>query len=281
MKIWNLPTDLIPYHKPENPFLLHSYRAATDNQRNKITLKKNVFSFLIAGTKQLIYQNNHTKINHNRFLLIKSGNCLMTEQFSEQHLYRSLLLFFDDEKVLQFIEKQQIQIEKPELSPPFLVFEYDDYLRFFVNGLQQIQQQPQTFQQEVLPLKFAELLHYLIQKNGTGFLNPLVQKEDSPKTHFINIVESNIYNNLSIEELAFLCKMSESTFKRYFKKYYETSPIKWFTQKRLEHAANLMKNQAFRPSDIYFDCGYESLSSFIQAFKKQFGTTPKQFILQN
>ena len=73
--------------------------------------------------------------------------------------------------------------------------------------------------------------------------------------------------------------MSISSFKRTFEKHFHNSPSKWFQEKRLEHSAFLLKNKSERPSDIYQEIGYESLSNFIQAFKVKFGVTPKQYQL--
>ena len=72
------------------------------------------------------------------------------------------------------------------------------------------------------------------------------------------------------------CK-SVSKFKREFEKHFKSSPSKWFQEKRLDHAAYLLKNNSKRPSDIYEEIGYELLSNFIQAFKHKFGLTPKQY----
>jgi AraC-like DNA-binding protein len=38
-----------------------------------------------------------------------------------------------------------------------------------------------------------------------------------------------------------------------------------------------LRNKAIRPSDIFLEVGYETLSNFIQAFKMKFGQTPKQY----
>lgn len=70
--------------------------------------------------------------------------------------------------------------------------------------------------------------------------------------------------------------MSISTFKREFEKHYATSPIKWFQNKRLEHAHYLMNKEQKSSSDIYLEIGYENLSSFIKAYKSKYGMTPKQ-----
>ena len=74
--------------------------------------------------------------------------------------------------------------------------------------------------------------------------------------------------------------MSVSTFKREFFKQYQTTPIKWFHEKRLEHIALLLRTKQTRPIDLYEAAGYENFSNFIQAFKKRYGVTPKQYQVQ-
>ncbi|MEM9024275.1 MAG: AraC family transcriptional regulator, partial [Bacteroidota bacterium] len=82
---------------------------------------------------------------------------------------------------------------------------------------------------------------------------------------------------LTLEELAFLCNMSISTFKRHFQQIYEVAPSRWFREKRLQRAEYLLRVQHQKPSEVYREVGFENLSSFTQAFKKHFGTTPKKY----
>lgn len=80
-------------------------------------------------------------------------------------------------------------------------------------------------------MKFEELLLYLINKYGSRFelyLHSLITKEASS---FKKVIESNVYSNLRLEEISFLCNMSLSTFKRYFLKEYNTTPGKWLQDK--------------------------------------------------
>ena len=112
---------------------------------------------------------------------------------------------------------------------------------------------------------------------GIKFLNLFISQKDDQEKNFLNVIENNTLNKLTLKELAFLCNMSISTFKRIFEKKFKESPIKWFQDKRLEHSAYLLKNNSKRASDIYEEIGYENLSNFIHAFKLKFGVTPKQY----
>jgi Transcriptional regulator containing an amidase domain and an AraC-type DNA-binding HTH domain len=67
---------------------------------------------------------------------------------------------------------------------------------------------------------------------------------------------------------------SLSTFKRDFKKKYNTTPQKWLTRKRLELAHHQIFEQKRKPSDVYFEAGFENLPHCSFAFKKQFGYNP-------
>jgi len=95
------------------------------------------------------------------------------------------------------------------------------------------------------------------------------------------VVTANTYNFISLEELAFLCYMTLSTFKRRFASLYGTSPKKWFQEKRMEKAAKMLRNSNLNLTEIHLELGYENLSSFIQSFKQVYGTTPKQYRLNS
>jgi AraC-like DNA-binding protein len=202
----------------------------------------------------------------------------MTEKLSNvQEYYRSVLLFFSNEAVLQFIRKFELKPTGSNLYYSTYSFNYDSFIKRFVNSLLDISKLSKIFQKNILDAKFEEIMLYLIELKGLDFLYSLISNSDNQSQKFIQTIESNKLNKLTIKELSFLCNMSVSTFKRKFEKSYAMSPIKWFQDKRLENAAYLLKQNNKRPSDIYEEMGYESLSNFITAFKTKFGVTPKQY----
>ncbi|MEN7550455.1 AraC family transcriptional regulator [Rapidithrix thailandica] len=201
----------------------------------------------------------------------------MTEKLSEVNSnYNSVLLFFGNESVLKFIRK--FELHKSELTNYQSVysFQYDPFIKRFVHSLLDILKLSKTTQKHILEVKFEELMLYLLEMRGTDFIYSLINNNDNQTRKFIQTVEHNQFNKLSLKELAFLCNMSVSSFKREFKKHYAESPIKWFQDKRLGYACRLLKDEHKRPSDIYLEVGYENLSSFVQAYKSKYGITPKQ-----
>lgn len=280
MNIYTLPDYLITETK--SPVQLFMYESTTSNFKNKVNLTKNTFSFLQEGFKKVSTSHEPISITNDAFLIMKSGHCLMTENLSEtSHFYKSILLFFSDEMLFQFIEKYQITNKHVPATTAAKACEYDDFIRSFVKSLEDISKLSPKVQEQLLHVKLEEILLYLLETKGVDFLLFLIASKNDQTTNFMNVVESNTLNKLTLKELAFLSNMSISTFKREFEKHFHESPIKWFQNKRLEHAAFLLQHNTKRPSDIFDEVGYENLSNFVHAFKTKFGVTPKQYQLQN
>ncbi len=96
---------------------------------------------------------------------------------------------------------------------------------------------------------------------------------------FEEVIRNNQYANLTLDELATLCHMSLSSFKRKFQEVYSDSPIKYLSKKKLLKAAELLKDKNNRISDIAYDVGFESLSTFNRTFKSQYGKSPSEYRL--
>tara|TARA_B100000809_G_C15099778_1_gene516447 strand:- start:347 stop:1180 length:834 start_codon:yes stop_codon:yes gene_type:complete len=255
---------------------VYDYGSSQEISKQQVILNKNTFSFLQEGTKEVFFDNSSYSISNAQFLLMKSGHCLMTEKLSSrQKKYRSVLFFFSNEAVLRFINKFELnQSGNKELYSTY-AFDYDEFIIRFVNSILDISKLSKSSKKNILEVKFDEIMLYLIEFRGVDFLYSLISDSDNQK--FIQLIETNKLNKLTIKELSFLSNMSVSTFKREFEKHFNSSPSKWFQDKRLEHSAFLLKNNSKRPSDIFEEIGYENLSNFIHAFKIKFGVTPKQY----
>lgn len=274
METVTLPNEL--HIDSSFPIQVFDYSSIKEISKQHIALKKNTISFLIEGTKEVFFDNSTLSIENSRFLIMKSGNCLMTEKLSEIKNYRSILFFFSNEILQRFVKNTELNQSESFQYKSVYAFKYDEFIRRFTTSLLDILKLSKQTQKKLLLVKFEEIMIYLTDRYGTDFLHALIENSDDYTQKFTQTIESNKLNRLTLKELAFLCNMSVSGFKRQFKKYYNESPIKWFQNKRLEHAYYLVHQKQKTSSEIYLEIGYENLSSFIKAYKTKFGTTPKQ-----
>ena len=127
MEITVLPEDL--KLEASESLLLYDYRNARDIHQTKINLSKNTISFLRSGFKEVIGDDKTVQIDNQSFLIMKSGNCLMTEKTPQSHqVYRSILLFFTDEDIIKFLEKHELYSNREVEKKSFYIFDYDRHL---------------------------------------------------------------------------------------------------------------------------------------------------------
>ncbi len=283
--IFAIPQDLFAgesFPVPLKKTAIRIYEGSHPSIKSRVSLQKNLFSFLLEGEKVVFRPGEPLRIYAGQFLLIAGGNCLMTEKLSVNNRYHSLLFFFDDSVLKDFFAKYPVLLEKTERligcrEEPVVCFESDAFIRNYLHSLQLLLQSNPFLQEELQVLKFEELLLYLAGKYPESLFSfRLSDQSDASDRQLQAAVEGNLGHVITVEELAFMCNMSLSTFKRRFARLYGTSPNKWLLQKRMEQAASLLHQQE-KPSQIYHKVGYENHSSFTQSFKQVYGVTPREF----
>lgn len=261
---------------------LNTYVSNEKAQRNKIFLQQNLINLLEQGEKVVHYDNGKTIVRDHQFALLTSGNCLMTEKLSVNHVYKATMWFFDNSVLSDFFVKYASVINKISSKPavsecPFLIFEKDEFIRNYIISLKYIQEQNTVFTGEKIEMKFEELMMYLLEKYPVEILSFQLRSEEAYSDLEIRkVVEQNITNSLTLEELAFLCHISVSTFKRKFLKLYKMPPRQYFLQRRMAMATSLLL-QNENPGEVFYKVGYENHSSFSQSFKQVYGISPKAF----
>lgn len=106
-------------------------------------------------------------------------------------------------------------------------------------------------------------------------IDDMLANFDEPgKVNLTDFMEKNFMFNMPMEKFGYLTGRSLTTFKRDFKKNFNTTPQKWLTQKRLELAHYQIREQKRKPSEVYAEVGFENLSHFTYVFKKHFSYSP-------
>ncbi len=279
-----LPHDFMKGKRQEN-IIIFPYLSTKSSLKTRFVLDCHLFSFLQKGTKTVSYASGTETITPNSFFFLPSGNCLMSEKAADNGTYQSLLLFVHKKALNVFFEKHTEYTSENKLHNRFLAkhpisIEKDSFIINFIESLEIIFQN-RSFSMPVLcELKFEELMLYLIHKSPQliEYFKSLCDEweEDTLLKHTI---EKHTQSAITVDELAFLCNMSVSTFKRKFTKVFNDSPKQWLLKKRMQQAESMLRENGLKASEIYETLGYENLSSFIQAFKLIYGVTPKQYQL--
>lgn len=188
MEVVNLPDAL--NIKGSSSFKVFDYETSKECFKQMVFLKQNTFSFLLEGSREVFSEKTAVSIQNSSFLLMKSGHCLMTERLPNTLAnYRSILFFFSDDSLLEFIQKHQVENVNDHHQESIYSFRFDTFLKTFVNGLMVISKLNSAVQAKLLALKFEELMVYLIDANGVDFIYSLLSKVNSQQRHFIEIVE--------------------------------------------------------------------------------------------
>ena len=271
--VFNLP-DFLSRGQHTDTYL-HFYKAGKSSIRNKVVFSQNLICILLEGSKEIFNQVSHAKIDPGKLFLLTAGSALMSDGVATNGRYESILIFFSNDFLMDFCLRHHIQTPQKKEDPALITLNKDSFLFNYEKSLKLLKEarDEQTLQK----IKIEELLLYLLQKYPSQIKSFITQAFQSNQENKIKqVVSANIEKGLAIDELAFLCNMSVSTFKRHFSEVFQTSPKKYFIQHKMERAKKLLQLNK-RTSDIYFELGYSNLSSFSSEFKKHFGVSPKQF----
>ena len=93
----------------------------------------------------------------------------------------------------------------------------------------------------------------------------------------IAYLENETGSDRPIAEIAEMCHVSESTFRRLFKEYAGVSPVEFRTNAQMEYAKKLLRDGSMSVSEVAFAVGFNDPAYFCRVFKKQCGQTPGQF----
>ncbi|MGC4104392.1 helix-turn-helix domain-containing protein [Ferruginibacter sp.] len=132
-----------------------------------------------------------------------------------------------------------------------------------------------TFPADIAALKITEAIS-ILRLIDKDIDTVLANFEEPGKIDLVSFMEKNFMFNMPMEKIGYLTGRSLTTFKRDFKKAFNTTPQKWLTQKRLELAHYQFAEKKKKPIEVYYEVGFENLSHFSYAFKKHFGYSPSE-----
>ena len=181
------------------------------------------------------------------------------------HIYNDQLPDF-------FAVKNGIKPKPVEKIPP------NPLMDNFISGLRYYFENPQLISDELMKIKIKELLFILTNSENSAPIQSILSDLFQPHEYeFKEIIHAHLFEDLSIQDLAFFAGLSLSSFKRKFKTVFGTSPGQYIKTKRLEKAKSLLEKTNHRISEIAFDCGFNDLSYFSKSFTAAYHLSPSEY----
>lgn len=90
----------------------------------------------------------------------------------------------------------------------------------------------------------------------------------------IHYIDTNYSQSITLDFLAKLCAMSQTSFRRVFSTVCGISPIQYLLDVRIKHALEYLDEGTLTVAEISSLCGFKDVEHFCRTFKKRVGVTP-------
>ena len=239
------------------------------------------FMFINNGDFSVRTPNQFIPFNKTKGLLAKCFNFFIETTKEQRTLSKEMEfigVFLFPEQVEEIMDinlsnsthKVNFNIKKIDIDALFTSYK---------NSINVLLDHPEIADQEMIELKLREMIILISKSQNLSVVDFLVSMFNLNHTEFKSTIKNNIYSNLSIDDFAKLCNMSLSSFKRKFSQVYSESPKKYINRVKLEKASELLKTTDLLISEIAYECGFDTISSFNRSFKVQYNTSPTEYRL--
>lgn len=281
---------------PKSLYTLKNLKPILSDHRSSI-LRKTLHESLInlgkfISTPLIVYIRKGRQIirDHDGFdnfveedhliFLPKDVYCV-SDFVADQGHFEAFLFFIDDDIIAKYLKScpltAQTQTAQGRQGERTYILRANEQIRRYVSSLSEVYSGGENTA-ALLEIKLMELLHLIAIQDKTFRFIKVLSTDKTPiqKRSITDFMENYFSHNLKLDDYALLTGRSVSTFMRDFKKAYNTTPNRWIIQRKVDMAHRLLVEQNVSVTNAALEAGYDNVSHFIKAYKRQFGVTPKK-----
>jgi AraC-like DNA-binding protein len=251
----------------------------TQERSGSMFLEDHLLLFVLHGTYTVRHGNQEYTVRKNEMVLLQKAIVVQYEKSGEpgdEDLLDCMMFFLKDELLKEFIKMANIKFAQPVAPVPVSVKPVSECLLKYLESLKPYFNEPSKVEGGLIKLKMLELLFDLVYEDNT-IMQQLLHLKQQVRSNISAIVEENVMNPVSLNDLAYLSGRSLSSFKRDFQAIYNMSPSHWIRERRLYKAKELLTHSSMSVTDICFTTGFESVAHFSRLFKEHFGYPPSAY----
>ena len=188
--------------------------------------------------------------------------------------YETIVISLQEDLLRRIVLEEKFEADRKYMGPLNTLIPLNEFLQgYFQSIVPYARSSGAAMTDEMGILKVKEGVKLLLLALPQ-LRNFLFDFSEPSKIDLEKFMLNNFHFNVPIEKFAQLTGRSLAAFKRDFLKTFGVPPRHWLQDKRLKEAKHLIETKHQKPSAIYLDLGFESLSHFSYSFKKKFGIAP-------
>lgn len=251
------------------------YSSATGEFSHDPFVSEHWLTLIVSGTSEMFREDGIVSYSAGTLGLIRKNQLIKTtKKVVNEEPFKSISICIDQQTLKKFGAEYEVEANGIYAGEPNVLIENDEIMKAYFNSLMPYFTQPEKLTPTLAQIKTIEAIELLL-RNST-LKNFLFDFSEPHKIDLEAYMNRYFSYNVPMTQFAKLTGRSISSFKRDFTKTFNASPEKWLQKRRLEQAYFLISQKNRKPSEIYLEVGFESLSHFSRLFKKQFGYTPTE-----
>lgn len=131
----------------------------------------------------------------------------------------------------------------------------------------------------LLDLTMKEMMVRLMQTQAKTLFTKNYSEFSShnPMAAVVEYISNHLNEKVSMNQLAKVAYMSRAKFFNKFKEIFGETPARFISNLRIKKAKELLQYPNISISEVAYQSGFENISHFTSAFKKEVGSTPSAF----
>jgi AraC-like DNA-binding protein/mannose-6-phosphate isomerase-like protein (cupin superfamily) len=224
--------------------------------------------YFIQGTGKFLNNKNIYRINPGSFF-ITSPECdhsiITDDNYKPLSYYAVLIKLFSEDSEIEKLITQEMLIKQN--------YDIGTNYRFFFEELKDKGLSHNSNLQKSASHQLISFLYTLVERRDFHF-------NESGSIHIeksLKIMQENVTNDLTLDEITLKLNLSDSYFIRLFKRKMKITPMKYFTKLKIEAATSMLTDTDIPVYSIAEKLNFYSEFHFSRVFKQYTGFAPSVY----
>jgi AraC-like DNA-binding protein len=245
--------------------------------KTEVVFDNHMLVWFISGETKIIEADNEHVFNAGDIFLIPRNQLATIINYPKDGLpHKTVVMHLSASRLSDFYANIDVG-PKVEVSQKIMSFSHHPLLKSCLASLIPYFDLQEPFPEHIAAIKINEAIN-ILRFIDADIDHVLANFQEPGKIDLVDFMEKNFMFNMPLDKYGYLIGRSLSTFNRDFRKAFNLSPQRWLTKKRLELAHYQLVEKHKKPIEVYMETGFEDLSHFSFAFKKEFGYAPSALI---